>query len=107
MNAAPPLGPRFFFDRLLTLRHFLTVRRATAVALAVGLPTVAAGLGWSRAAKSPPAAAATQPLAVEVSALAPQDGYRTTRAYSGTVRARRTSPLSFRRTAELTRVLVD
>ncbi len=91
----------------MTLRHYVTRRRTVWLAPALLIAAVLGGLGWSRSqatvAPDPPPTR----LPVDVMPLVAAEGYALEQTFTGTVQARRTSPLSFRRAAELVELRVD
>jgi len=79
------------------------------VRAAVGVPGVAEAAALAACGEAPAsgAAPAEDPLPVEVLRVHLEDGYADERAYPGTVRSRRTSPLGFERGGEVVTLHVD
>lgn len=93
----------------MTIRQIMT-RRSTLVGLAVVL-VVAISAAWGSLRTGEPAETAlqsdAQPLPVETLVAEQVDSYQTARAYTGVIRARRDTVLSFERLGTLKAIHVD
>lgn len=110
-------APNSFFTNILTKRQKSKSRQeptrrwpiTTLGLIILAFATLGAIAAWETQTDAPLPSSSKEPTLkrVVVSSVVLEDGFSVKRSFSGTVEARRTSPLSFRRTDELKEVSVE
>lgn len=96
MSSAPRASWRSFFDRILTIRQFMTIRSGSTIVAGLGLAGLGVALPTLLAADAPSSAPSSQPaLPVSTVTVDPVDTLTLDRTFSGELRARRRSDLGF------------